>query len=81
MQQTRVAEQAPLTRPPPAVHAGLAVQMPISLVVGDLQLSPAINGISCLLNSPAFWKKSAATLRARSATPVSMGNSGVIKPN
>ncbi len=81
MQQTRVAEQAPLTRPPPAVHAGLAVQMPISLVVADLQLSPAISGINCLLNSPAFWKKSATTLVVRSATPVSMGNSGVIKPN
>jgi nitrate/nitrite-specific signal transduction histidine kinase len=52
MQQARVAEHVPLTRPPPAVQVALAVQMPISLVVGDLQLLPAAAGASCL-NSPA----------------------------
>jgi hypothetical protein len=52
MQQARVPEHDPLTRPPPAVHAALAVQMPISLVVADLQLLPAAAGASCL-SSPA----------------------------
>lgn len=53
MQQARAAEHDPLTRPPPAVQTALVEQMPLSLVVGDLQLSPATTGARTL-NSPTL---------------------------